>query len=116
MKRENEYYCLNCGRNFNNEDAVTIHDHAQPPSEPDYDVCPFCGDDNLSTDVYECEVCGKCFDMEDMFAEDICLDCANMGIRANREWIENNKPMTAEEKEAFRIVCHIGGIWNDVRN
>ena len=73
------YICEDCGKIFDEEEVVVIHDDPSPAgvSLPSgyytYRCCPYCDSEDIS-EATECEVCGKMMSVNSG-EENICDEC-----------------------------------------
>ena len=93
-------YCYNCRKG----DVELIDIGSKTYWDPPDWVCPDCLDDAFTEDWAECESCGKELPMEEMETEEICKECAEKAIKAMREYMEDGKEMSPEDRENFLMI------------
>ena len=67
-------------------------------------TCPFCGSPEIQYGYYECEACGEDFLDEAMESDEYCKGCAEKAWKALDEYLVNDIPMSAEDKEIIKVL------------
>lgn len=100
------YICERCGKTFDNDEVVVIHDDPSPSGVSlssgyyTFEECPYCGSDEIA----EADICPSCDEWHNNRI--LCDDCMD-AIKMKLEKIRLDHRLTQDDFE--EVICEIFG-------